>query len=42
MPTVVESPASYSAHQLHTFDFVITGGKDIIMPKALENEHKSG
>ena len=42
MPTVVESPASYFAHKLHAFDFVTTGGKDIIMPKALENEHKSG
>lgn len=42
MPTVVESPAPYSAHELHKLDFVISGGKDIIMPKALENEHKSG
>ncbi|WP_285019519.1 hypothetical protein, partial [Novosphingobium sp. fls2-241-R2A-195] len=30
------------AHELHKLDFVISGGKDIIMPKALENEHKSG
>jgi len=40
MPTVVESPAPYSVHQLHIFDFVISGGKDLIMSKALEIEHK--
>ena len=41
MPTVIESPAPYSVHQLHIFDFVISGRKDLIMSKALEIEHKS-
>jgi hypothetical protein len=26
-------------HQLHAHDFVDNDGKDIVMPKGLENEH---